>query len=63
MTLPHHDDCVPFPCPHCGTEIQKTVGWLLHNTLIGCGCGAHLRIDASELRAGLDSAAGAAGAD
>ena len=63
MTPPSEDQSIPFPCPNCGTEIQKTVGWFLRNDHIGCGCGAHLRIDASALRAGLAAALGRAGAD
>ena len=53
MTPPCNDKSVPIPCPNCGAAIPKTIGWLLHNDHIGCGCGARLRIDAGPLRAGL----------
>jgi len=61
MTPPSSDKSVPIPCPNCGTEIPKTIGWLLSNDHIGCGCGARLRIDASPLRADLAALSAPAG--
>ena len=60
MTPPSDDHCIAFPCPNCGTEIQKTIGWLLRNDHIGCGCGLHQRVNASDLRKGLAVARAAA---
>lgn len=59
MTPPSDDDSIAFPCPSCGTDIQKTIGWLLRNDRLGCGCGAHFRVNASALRAGLAAVRGA----
>ena len=61
MTPPSEDHCIPFPCPNCGTEIRKTIGWFLRNDHIGCGCGVHMHVDASALRAGLAAALGMGG--
>ena len=63
MTPPSEDQCILFPCPNCGTEIRKTVGWFLRNERLGCGCGVHYQVDASALRAGLAAALAPPGAD
>lgn len=63
MTPPSEDQCIAFPCPNCGTEINKTIGWFLRNDHIGCGCGLHLPVDARALRAGLAATPAGAGDD
>jgi hypothetical protein len=64
MTPPSEEQCIPFPCPNCGTEIRKTIGWFLRNDHVGCDCGVHMTVDASALRAGLAAALAArTGAD
>lgn len=48
-----NDAAVPVPCPGCGAETEKTVGWLRSNpeqfTCSGCGRPVHLNPD--EVRA------------
>jgi len=63
MTPPSEDHCIPFPCPNCGAEIRKTIGWFLRNDHIGCDCGVHMHVDATALRAGLAAALASPGGD
>ncbi len=48
---------IGVPCPGCGHETKKSVGWLRsHDELVCSGCGETIRLDDEGFRAGLDSA-------
>lgn len=40
-----------FPCPQCGHEFDKTLGWFESNDDIACpGCEARIGFEADEIR-------------
>ncbi|MGA8552271.1 MAG: hypothetical protein WB678_18745 [Stellaceae bacterium] len=50
---------LPVACPHCGGQIQKTIGWFRENTEIGCPCGTTIHLATDELIPIVDALEGA----
>lgn len=56
MNLDLNSHTLEIPCPNCGKKFQETIGRLKHNPEIRCsGCGSNIRIDADELRQGIQT--------
>ncbi|WP_152024981.1 hypothetical protein [Candidatus Filomicrobium marinum] len=46
-----------IPCPSCGREIKKTVGYFKLHSDVGCtSCGARIALDNSEFRRNVNRA-------
>lgn len=49
------DHELSIPCPQCGHETKKTIGWLKSNSeFTSAGCESMININADELFSGLD---------
>lgn len=50
------DPLLPFPCPNCGQEIAKSLGWLTTENKVTCpGCGSLIHLKTDEPGTGLQS--------
>ena len=46
-----------IPCPQCGHEAEKTIGWLKsHEQMTSPGCGSVIALDSAELKKGIEAA-------
>jgi hypothetical protein len=45
---------IPIPCPKCGRETQKSVGWIKSNDEFTCDCGQVIRLEADDFRRGIE---------
>ena len=56
MKLDLDSRSIEFPCPHCGQELNETIGRLKSNPQLTCTeCGKTFGVDADELRKGIDT--------
>ncbi len=55
MKLNFDDATLNIPCPHCGKETKKTIGWLKRNQEMPCSaCRETFGLDTKELRTEID---------
>lgn len=48
---------IAIPCPQCGHESKKTIGWMKSHENMQCpGCGSVITLDSAELKKGIASA-------
>lgn len=46
-----------IPCPSCGREIKKTIGYFKSHSYVGCtSCGQRIALDNARFRRGVDRA-------
>lgn len=46
------DQSLSIPCPQCGHEIEKTVGWIKANDQLTCGASIQIHPEREELLRG-----------
>ncbi|MDP2322539.1 MAG: hypothetical protein Q8N51_00725 [Gammaproteobacteria bacterium] len=50
MTGLFDDTLLSLPCPNCGHETPKTIGWLKTHDEYTCACGGLIKLDLEECR-------------
>ena len=56
MNLDLNDHTLEIPCSACGEKIPEKIGRLKDSPTLTCTrCGAHINVDATELKRGIES--------
>lgn len=54
MKLNIDEQLIDLPCPQCGHKLSESIGRLKHSPELTCVCGCLVKVEASDLAAGIE---------